>query len=124
MLKWAGFSIIAEGYARITGSRDPGDAVDADGEPIPPEDARQGFGGFVQGGYLLPGLPFEVSARYSNVTPFGESSLRPLNELGVGLSYYIHKHTWKVQTDLFRRWRGALDEGSSVAWRLQLESGF
>jgi hypothetical protein len=124
VLKWAGFSVLAEGHMRAAGSRDAGDAVDENGDPIEAELVRQGYGYFLQAGYLLPGLPLEVSTRYSNVSPFGESSLQPLNELGAGLSWYIQKHSVKVQTDLFRKWGAELDDGSEVAFRFQVEAGF
>lgn len=115
-----GFSAFAE-VAWRRGDRNPGDAVDEMGIPIPVEAPRDGVGFHVQAGYLLPHLPFEVAARYGFVRGVGdETSLSDTNELVGAVSYYPGRHPYKLQIDYSRLWRGSIDDGGHRI-RLQLQ---
>lgn len=119
MFKWAGFSSLIEVGWRH-GERIPGDAVDEMGNLIPVEAPRNGVGGMVQAGYLIPRLPIEVAGRYSFLRGLGTTSLSDGNELTVGVSYYPGRHPYKVQLDYSRLWSDAIDDGSHRV-RLQLQ---
>ncbi|HEX8441958.1 porin [Archangium sp.] len=123
MFKWRGFSAQSEFIVR-RGTRSPGEAVDEDGGPIPTEAARNGYGWFLQAGYLLPTTELEVSGRYSIVRAAdSDTSLSDENEAGLGVSYYFHKHAFKLQGDYFRLWEDALAEGNNQ-FRVQLQTSF
>ena len=118
LFKWYGVSILSEVYLRDATRED----VPADAEASAP---RNGWGGFVQGGYLMPFAPVEVSARYSTIIPASENTkLTTQNELGVGLSYYFMKHIVKVQGDYFRKYGDSFGEDVVNEGRLQLEYAF
>jgi len=121
---WAGFSLRSEWMWR-QGDRTPGAAVDDAGAVIPTEDPRDGWGGMVQAGYLIPRSRLEVAARYGLVEPAGTSSLDASTELGGGLSYYFARHPFKLQADYFRLTEtpagGPEEEAHRV--RLQLQFG-
>lgn len=119
---YAGFSAMWE-FAIRDGERRPGDAVDDMGMPIPATAARNGYGTMLQAGYLLPRSRFEVSGRYGAVRGMGgNTSLGDSSELGVGLSYYMAQHPFKIQMDFFRLWGGpgTLDDGANQ-FRIQLQ---
>ncbi len=120
MFKWAGFSFIGEaGYRR--GNRNPGDAVDNMGVPMPVEDPRDGVGVNLQAGFLIPRQPLELAARFAFVRGTGGStSLGDGNELTVGFSYYPGRHPYKVQLDYSRLWASDIDAGDHCI-RLQLQ---
>ena len=124
MFMLGGFSLQSEFIMRV-GQRNPGDAIDpVSGLPIPVELASQGWGLMVQAGYLLPNLPVEISGRYGTLQPLGdatETSFREGNELGLGLSYYVGRHPFKVQFDVFRLWGDQFDTGET-RFRLQLQA--
>ena len=117
---WAGFSARAEILWR-NGRRHTGDAVDEDGAPVPTEAARDGWGGFVQAGYLLPMAPVELSARYGVVRSADQSSLTDGNETGFGVSWYPHGHALKLQADYFRLWDDEIEAGDHRV-RVQLQA--
>ena len=122
MFKWAGFSTLFElGWRH--GVRIPGNAIDDMGNPMPVAIPRNGVGGNIQAGYLLPGLPVELAGRYSFLRGLGdvtETSLENGNELTVGASYYPGRHPYKVQLDYSRLWNDTIDEGDHRV-RLQLQ---
>ena len=138
MFKYMGFSSTAEFHWR-RGVRQAGDVTIEDpNDPnatiaAPVEAARNGYGWFVQAGYMLPRLPVEVAGRYSAIRGIGEkdpgtltntdgyTSLSQRDAFGFGLSYYPGGHPWKIQTDYFRQWKdGVFKEGSNT-WRIQLQ---
>lgn len=121
---WRGLAVHGEFHWR-QGSRDPGGALDENGQPIPVEAPRDGYGFFVQAGYLFGGVPIEPSARYSRVRPLGDdSSLPPRDELGVGFSWYVYRHRLKLQADYFRLWSGRIGGDGQHRGRLQLQASF
>ncbi|QRK05292.1 hypothetical protein JQX13_34580 [Archangium violaceum] len=123
MFKWQGFSAQSEFILR-QGTRNPGDAVGPGGTPVPTEAARNGYGWFVQAGYLLPVTNLEVSGRYSIIRAADDdTSLSDENEAGVGLSYYFHGHAFKLQGDFFRLWEDAFEDGNNQ-FRVQLQTSF
>jgi len=118
-----GFSAETEFMMR-SGSRNAGDATDDMGDPIAAAAPRDGWGLMVQTGYLLPSIPFEVSARYGMIRPTGDtgdSALSESNELGLGLSYYFAEHPFKLQFDAFRLWNEDAD-AADHRLRLQLQA--
>lgn len=123
LLKVHGLSVTGELFWR-DGEREPGDAVDDLGAPIPVEAARNGIGFFGQAGYLLPRSSLELSARYGKIVPASsDTSLAERQELGAGVSYYFAQHAFKLQADYFHLWDEAgIGDGSDVV-RLQLEAG-
>lgn len=88
------------------GSRNPGDAVDETGAPIPADLPRNGIGLLAQVSYMLPWLDLQAIGRYSTVrnTEPQTSSMPGRSELGAGLSYYVGGHAYKVQVDYTRLW--------------------
>ncbi|PIE17796.1 MAG: hypothetical protein CSA65_07810 [Proteobacteria bacterium] len=121
---WRGLAVHGEVHWR-RGHRNPGGALDENGQPVPVEAPRDGYGFFIQAGYLFGGVPIEPSARYSRVRPIGdESSLPPADELGVGLSVYLYRHALKLQADYFRLWSGSIGAGGRHRARLQLQAHF
>ena len=121
MFKLMGFSLTGEVYYR-RGTRTSGGAVDSMGMTIATEAARNGTGYFVQGGYLLPGIPLEFSARGGQVFAINNSSMLDSGEVGGALSYYAQGHPFKIQADYFRSYVGpqTLSSGSDQV-RLQLQ---
>ncbi len=127
VLQWAGVSLMGEIYRR-DGKREFGDATvedDAGNEVAAPRaEVREGGGYFVQGGYVLPWIPFGVAARYSQILADKErSSLAPARELGGGPSYYFAAHDFKIQADYFRLFEDEIGVGSDFV-RTQLSMGF
>jgi hypothetical protein len=131
VLKAYGASLLGSFYYRH-GDRNVGKLTDAAGNPIVdssgkpitgPTPSRDGTGVVVQGGYLLPRLPFEVSARYANIrgrTTPEHNGLKDSNELGGGASYYFAQHQLKLQADYFRIYAHDLSDGYNQI-RLQLQ---
>jgi len=121
----AGFSIEGALFWR-KGKRLPGDATDADGVPIPTVAPRNGQGYFVQAGYLLPRLPFEVGTRWGQIRPIGhpsQTSLRLLDELGGAVTYVFARESIKVQFDYTHLWNSDIRLGTGQA-RLQFQATF
>src|SRR5690606_11985486 len=114
LFKWQGFSFFTEAVWR-EGRRNPGNATDPMGMPLPVTPPANGVGVLVQAGYLIPGTNLEIAARLGLIHPIGgaETSLRESGELGGGLSYYFGRHSYKLQLDYFHLWEnGAFDEGT------------
>jgi len=106
------------------GTRNPGDATDESGAAIPTEEARNGSGYYVQGGYLLPNNS-ELSLRYGQIIPAdGDTSLSEKSEAGLGLSKYIGSHSFKVQGDLFRIWSEEGFAEGDTQFRVQIQMAY
>jgi phosphate-selective porin OprO and OprP len=90
------------------------------GGPVaPPRDA---VGAMVQAGWLLPCTRFEPAARWARVRPtHAGSAVDPVEELGLGASWYVAEHAYKLQTDVFRRTSPAWPE-PEVEARVQLQA--
>lgn len=124
MLKWAGLSVYAEMIWR-EGTRNPGSAEDAMGNPLPVTLPRNGIGWYVQAGYLLPDVDFEIAARYGMVHPLGDpanATFPERGELGGAISYYFGEHSFKLQLDYFHLWQGGDFGDSAEQVRLQLQA--
>lgn len=120
MFKLAGFSLEAA-YLWRAGRRNPGDAVDELGEPIPVEAARNGHGWMVQAAFLIPRTHLEPAARTSGHRGLGVTSMPDRNELGGGLNYYFAGHNLKLQLDYFRTWEPARRETAVDLVRVQVQ---
>lgn len=101
------------------GTRNPGDAVDDAGNPVPVQAPRNGVGLFAQLGWLMPWANLQLVGRWASVRKVGgdQSSMRSRDELGGGLSYYfqldgVPSHSYKIQADYFRLWGEAEDPDS------------
>jgi phosphate-selective porin OprO/OprP len=120
----AGFSLEGAFFYR-QGWRQPGSAVDAMGDPIAPAFARNGLGFFAQTGYLIPRAPLELGVRFGQIytsrrTP---SSLVDSTEIGAVFSYFIARHSVKLQFDYFRLF-SSVQLAPSDQVRLQLQAMF
>jgi len=118
--KYRGLSLSSEFFWR-DGDPKPGDAVDEEGMPIPPQLSRQGIGWFAQAGYLLPRQPLEFAGRYGRVQAEGTSALTDHNEAGAAASYYFAQHAFKLQSDFFRVWEDSSFEEGEWRFRLQVQ---
>jgi phosphate-selective porin OprO/OprP len=122
VFKACGFSLLSGIYYRH-GDRNPGSATDEMGNPIAAAPTRDGWGFTGQAGYLLPRMPVEIAARYSNIrgrTVAGHDGLKDSNELGGGVSYYFAQHPLKLQADYFRVFADDFSAGYNQV-RLQLQ---
>ncbi len=123
IFKMAGATAFAE-FALRSGERDPGSALDAAGNPVPAELARNGWGLMLQAGYLVPKIPFDVAARWAIVRPLGdETSLSRRNELAGGVGWYFARHALKLQADYARLWADDAGLGDDRV-RVQLQAAF
>ncbi len=93
-LKWAGFSLLAEGMWRDT----RGPRAHTEGDVT--EHTRSAWGYFAQAGMALTDR-LEVAARWSHTVPIGptDPSLREGHEAGAGLTFHAHRQALRVQTD-------------------------
>ena len=132
MFKWLGWSAQTEFFWR-KGERDYGSAQVVDPNdpdmmiPAPEEAARNGFGWMLQSGYLIPRLPLEIAARYSQVRAVGEdaeTSLGDKDSMGGGVSYYFARHPLKLQGDYFRQWSDRDSSTGTDLVRVQLQLAF
>jgi phosphate-selective porin OprO and OprP len=131
--KWRGLSVQGAFHWRKALRRNPGDAVDEEGVPIPVAAAMDALGWLGQVGYLLPGIDLEFVARYSGVRRLrdGSAELAFRDELGGGIGYYFFGHGLKLQFDYFRLWNAGLGDTVGEAIRngtdrvrLQLQLAF
>ena len=92
---------------------------------MPEEAARDGYGGMVQVGWLLPKINLEVAGRFGVIRPKDDaSSLPEQNEAGGGISYYAERHSMKLQADYFRLWGEGPLSGGRHQIRVQLQAAF
>jgi phosphate-selective porin OprO/OprP len=121
----AGFSLESAFFWR-KGTRQPGNAVDINGDPIPTVAPRNGLGYFVQAGYLIPRVPLEMGARWGQILAQGaptQTSLRDQSEVGGVLGYYFARHFLKLQLDYLHLWNDDIALGTDQI-RLQLQATF
>jgi len=130
VFKVAGFSLVSEWIYRV-GTRTPGDLTEVDDAgaevAIATAPARDGIGGMVQSGYLLPGTRFEIAGRWGQVRPIGDASpVSVEDEYGGGLSYYFAQHPLKLQGDYFYLTEEATGEAvvTENRVRVQLQAAF
>lgn len=123
ILKFRGLSWSSEVFWR-EGSRNAGSALDKTGAVIAAAKARSGWGWVSQAGYLLPSKDVEIAARYSAVQPLGASSLPAQHEAGPGVSWYFHRHAWKLQADLNQLWGDEDFADGTQRFRLQAQLVF
>ncbi|MBL4683536.1 MAG: hypothetical protein JKY37_03015, partial [Nannocystaceae bacterium] len=128
VFKIAGFSLFSDVFFR-QGRRNFGEAVvvgDMGLEmPAARELARNGLGWSATAGYLIPRLPLEFAARYSQVNPLGDAtSLSRKDEVGGGTSYYFAGHPLKLQLDYFAQYGDGQLKHSDHIIRLQLQAAF
>jgi hypothetical protein len=105
VLRVRGFELATEAYWR-DGLRNPGDAVDESGAPIPTDAVADGVGGFVQLGGILPTLPLTIYARWGQQWTLDDSSLVDGGELGGAIGYFLVQHLFKIQLDYTHGWGG------------------
>ncbi|MCP4603913.1 MAG: hypothetical protein GY847_25895 [Proteobacteria bacterium] len=132
MFKVFGISLLSEFFYR-KGKRNYGDAtiIDDSGTeiPAPREDPRDGLGWFAQVGWLVPVIPVELSARYSQVHPVGDqTSLGRGDEVGGGINWQIFGNSIKLSADYFHIFKdedknGLIDNVVDQV-RIQLQAGF
>ena len=129
MFKILGFSASGEFYWR-DGVRTFGDATVEDdmGNVVPAERERprRGIGWYGQAGYMIPRIPLQIAARYSQTRRLQQdrSTLPEEDEVGGGISYYFARHPLKLQLDYFRGWEDHLIADGTDRIRLQLQASF
>ena len=105
VFRWAGIAI--EGavmYRRSTGD---------ESGPLAPPPVRD-LGAYAMGGYVLPWVPLEVVARWSQVWD-RETGANDQRELTGGLGYYFVEHYFKLQLSV--TYRSVTDPDSAQGWR-------
>lgn len=116
IFKYKGSSLMVE-YAMKTATDGPVVSTE-NGDVL--QSFATGNGLNLQAGYLFSNN-FEVSARYSQVTPDAETQRNQEEEITLGLSKYISGHNLKVQGDIsIVQEQGSDDQ---LRFRLQLEVG-
>jgi outer membrane biosynthesis protein TonB len=129
VFKILGVSASGEFYWR-DGTRSFGDATEIDDMgvevPAPRERARRGIGWYGQAGYMIPRIPLQVAARYSQTRRLEQdrSTLPEGDEVGGGLSYYFARHPMKLQLDYFHGWEDQQLARGTDRIRLQLQASF
>ena len=104
---YQGFSFYSELMFR-DGTHTSGGLLDDMGNAIPMAAVRRGMGTYWQLGYLIANTDLEVAGRYGFVRPVGaESGIHEQSELGMGVTYFFHRHAFKLQADLFHIWDDA-----------------
>ncbi|MBK8257409.1 MAG: hypothetical protein IPK82_32670 [Polyangiaceae bacterium] len=109
LFKYRGLSTHLSFHYR-DGERNPGDAVDEDGNPIPVELPRNGVALLAQVGCMLPFGDLQAVGRYGTIANLDTttSSMLSRSELAAGLSYYFGGHQYKIQVDYTRLWDDTL----------------
>ena len=120
MFKFRGLSATGELYLRH-GDRHRGEGVDDAGAGLATDPPRNGWGYFVQAGYLLPWVPIEIAARGGQQHALGSSSLSRQEELGAALGYYPGRHALKLQLDYAHYWHEDLATAEEDQVRVQLQ---
>ncbi|MCB1055216.1 MAG: hypothetical protein KDD11_06840 [Acidobacteria bacterium] len=106
--KIGGFNTVAEYYSE-NADLSGGASADTDGY-------------YIQLGYLFPNKKFEIAGRYAVVSPDSPVSADE-TESGVALSYYLHKHDYKIQGD-FRTIEDDFTNSKDNEVRIQLQIAF
>ncbi len=123
MIKWAGMTVFSDFFYREGERTEPIASGDEDGN-LP----RNGWGGSIQVGYLIPTIPLGVGLRYGGVSAAGfdtnETALSDSQEVGATAGWYMAGHDLKLQADYFHTWgddfsTNAIDEG-----RIQLQVAY
>ncbi len=117
IFKLKGFSTHGAVHWR-KGTRNPGTDLNDNGEYVV-DDPRDGWGWFVQAGWLLPlEQNVDVVGRFAQVRGLGETSLSDANEVTLGLGWYINgAHTLKLQGDLAHTWGDeGVPDGETRLW--------
>jgi phosphate-selective porin OprO/OprP len=110
--KWMGFYGIGEFFF----GKMSGDKSNA-------EVHTRGF--FVQGGYCIIPKTLEVAARYGYIDPNRDKQYDLRHEIGGALSYYIVKHTLKLQGDVSYLYdRASTVNRNNMQYRLQTQMDF
>lgn len=121
MIKWAGWCAFTEFFYR-TGNRSDGALGPGAATPDDVYLTRNGMGGSVQLGYLIPKAPVGLGARYSGLGRGGlaarDSSIVDEHELGGTIGYFIAGHPLKIQGDYFHIWS---DEAETQADRIRVQ---
>lgn len=129
MLKTSGVTVLGEYYWR-RGRRDYGVAIIDDPVlgpvPAPREAPRDGWGWFVQVGWLVPRIPLELGTRYGFVRPPRRgSSLPARDEVSASVGWYFFGPALKLVADYTRGWpQGGLPEAGVHQARVQLQAAF
>lgn len=109
LLKFKGISALSAFFYRNS-RRNPGPLEDeagmpilgSNGEPIGIAPSRDGVGFLAQAGYLLPGWPLEVAARYAvldGVDSPNRDGLTRTEEFAGAVNYYFVNHQLKLQAN-------------------------
>lgn len=98
LFKVAGWSLQGEVIGRETvGEEVHTDEVDG---VLVEEVARDAVGVMAQTGFVFPGAPVELSARYAQIVPTGDvRGLVASREVGAALGWYPRGHAVKIQAD-------------------------
>jgi len=124
LLLFAGLTIEADALLRF-GYREPGGALDEDGNPLPVDPPSNGVGAFLQISYLLPWIDLEIGARGSVLRALGDDTgFEDRGELGGGIAYYIARHALSVHLDVFHYFGRTPRDDTSQQVRLQVEGIF
>ena len=118
MYKYKGVSILAE-YANKNAANGTAAIFDTTGDLV--ESFYTGSAVNAQIGYLFKNN-WEISGRYTTVTPEKVTQNNDLKQLTLGLSKYIVGHSLKVQSDLSLLQEDSKDD--KLIFRLQLELAF
>lgn len=104
VFKIRGFALASAFHLRKGFNRKNGGLLDADMQPIATVAARSGIAWFAQASYVVPRIPLEFAARYSQIrNPYGaQSSMYGADEVGGGVNWYFVGHDLKLQLDYFR----------------------
>jgi hypothetical protein len=126
MLKWGGYSLMAEVIGRqgYPGNR----TVTVDQNPLT-EWTRSGWGYLIQGGAMLTDK-LEATARWSQLLTLGqtdpdlEAQVRDRGkEASFGLNYYFNQHLAKIQAGYAYQFGSQPDQGRHV-WRILTDTTF
>lgn len=108
--KVKGLNAVAE-YYRETAEPATGGSRDADGL-------------YAQLGLLFPNRKLEIAGRYSLISPDVSGPSQDETETGIAVSYYLHKHNYKLQADVRSLGFDAAPEEDRDEVRLQLQLMF
>ena len=123
MLKYNGFNLSAEYCNKVTDNNNPVVASDSLGNVL--ESFSTGEGYVAQLAYLFKNN-VEVGARYTEVRPEKATGHSDVFEYTLGLSKYLQKHNFKIQTDISYRDKNQTiqDGGEQIIYRFQIELSF